>query len=61
MNIYEHAGECAVTEPKICFSANKILGERDFDNPSNRNVDSTFSLLSIVLMSAKVGGFKVSI
>ena len=38
-----HAGDSAVTKPKIRFSVNKILGEREFDNYSDENVDLPFS------------------
>ena len=30
-----HAEDHAVHTPKIAFSANKVLGERFFDNPSD--------------------------
>ena len=42
-----HAGDSAVTEPKIWFSTNEILREWNFDNHSDKNVDPTFSLPSL--------------
>ena len=43
----------AVDMPKIEFSANKILAEHFFNNPSDGNLDHPTTLLSVMLRSAK--------
>ena len=43
----------AVDMPKIEFSANKILAEHFFNNPSDGHLDHHITLLSVRLRSAK--------
>ena len=43
----------AVDMPKIELSANKILAEHFFNNPSNGNLDHPTMLLSVMLRSVK--------
>ena len=52
-----HTEDCAVDKPKIKFSANKILAEHFFNNPSDGNLDHHTTFLSVLLRSAKSGHF----
>ena len=50
-----HAEDHAADTPQIALSANKILAEYFFNNPSNGNLDHYTMLLSVPLRSAKSG------
>ena len=53
MNIYDHLRVTMYMQELVLslsqVSANIILGEHNFDNPSNKNIDPPFSLQSILL------------
>ena len=52
-----HAEDRAADTPKIDFSANKILGKRFFDNPSDGIRDHHSWLLFVGLRFAEYSGF----
>ena len=52
-----HAEDRATDTPKMAFSANKILGKRFFDNPSDGIRDHLSYFLFVGLRFAKYSGF----